>query len=395
MVTDDRKLFRLPAGELERRWLLARNYMREHHIDALVMQNTRDFHGGYVKWFTDIPAANPRTVIFHAADLMSVIDHGPMGKRRILDGKDGNHPGVGELLTTAAIPSVQFTQTTDAEVALGVLRARAYRRIAFIGALNAPFGFINHIRVALSGTMEIVDATDAIDQFKAVKSPAELAIIKETAALQDYVFSEVVAHAKPGMRDVEVTALARHAAERKGSEQSLFLASSAPLGTPALFAQRHFQGRTIRPGDQLLILIENNGVGGYYTELVRTLVFGRASQELLDHFEVCKEAQTETLKRLIPGASCSEIGLANDHFMTSRGHHPEPRIFGHGQGYDIVERPILRFDETMVIQPNMNFSVHPAYGTSTVYVTICDNFFIAVNGVIERIHHTPQMIFEL
>jgi Xaa-Pro aminopeptidase len=230
---------------------------------------------------------------------------------------------------------------------------------------------------------------------KAIKSEEEIGIMRATARLQDAVLRHVLSVARPGMRDVEVTAHARHAAELAGSEQSLFLASSAPMGTPALFASRHFQGRTIKPGDQLLLLVENTGLGGYYTELVRTIVFGRASNELREHFDVTRQAQAETLARLVPGASCSEIGVANDQFMTSRGRHPEPRLFGHGHGYDIVERPLLRFDETMPVAANMVFSIHPAYATETAYATVCDSFVVAADGTKERLHETPQEIFEV
>lgn len=388
-----RKLFRLSRPEMERRWTLVRAHMREHRIDALVVQNTRDFHGGYVKWLTDVPAANPRTVVLHAADLMTVIDHGPMGRRVVLDGDHPDHPGVGELLTTAAVPSAHFTQREDAEVCLAAIRSRGYRRVALAGHMNAPYGFVD--RLMAEEGLDIVDATDALDRMKAIKSDEEVAVMRATAALQDEVFSAVLAEARPGMRDVEVTALARYAAERRGSEQSLFLASSAPSGTPATFASRHFQGRTFAPGDQFLILVENNGVGGYYTELVRIVVFGRASDELREHFSVALEAQVDTVRRLVPGASCAEIGIANDAFMTSRGRHPEPRLFGHGHGYDIVERPLLRFDETMTVEAGMVFSVHPAYATDRVYTTVCDSFLVGPKGVSERLHRTPQQIFEI
>ena len=50
--------------------------MGERKIDALVMQNSNDWLGGYVKWFTDLPANNgyPRAVVFHADAPMSVVD---------------------------------------------------------------------------------------------------------------------------------------------------------------------------------------------------------------------------------------------------------------------------------------------------------------------------------
>jgi len=42
--------------ELERRWAAVRKEMAARNIDALITQNSSDWLGGYVKWFTDIPA---------------------------------------------------------------------------------------------------------------------------------------------------------------------------------------------------------------------------------------------------------------------------------------------------------------------------------------------------
>ena len=63
---NERILTRISDAELERRWRAVRKAMRAQGIDALVMQNTSDWNGGAVRWFTDLPAPNgyPRTDIF-------------------------------------------------------------------------------------------------------------------------------------------------------------------------------------------------------------------------------------------------------------------------------------------------------------------------------------------
>jgi Xaa-Pro aminopeptidase len=391
----DNRVARISTQELERRWRLVREHMAERGLDALIVQTERDFTGGYVKWFTDIPAYYPRTVVFHRSELMSVVEHGAAGRQRSLGGNDDENPGVGEIITTSAFPSVSYTQTYDAGAVCDILSRRGSRRIAWVGLTGMPHGFVSYIERTLSGKAEISDETDFIDHAKAVKSEEEIALIRETAVMQDAVFSKVLAHIKPGMRDMEVAALAEYEGQIMGSEQGIFLGMSARLGQPALFAQRHFQGRTIRAGDHMSLLIENNGAGGFYTELSRTIVLGKASQELLDGFEIVKDAQQHTVRKLNPGASCREIALAHDEFMKEKGAPPESRVYAHSQGYDLIERPLVRSDETMSLEIGMNMVVHPAYATGSMFAHICDNYMVTEDGASECLHKTPKKIFEL
>ena len=392
---DERRIARISIQELERRWRLVREHMTEHGLDALIAQTARDFTGGYVKWFTDIPAYYPRTVVFHRSDLMTVIEHGPAGRKRNLGSDDADNPGVGEIITTSAFPSVNYTQTDDAEVVCDILRRRGYRRIGWVGPGAMPHRFISYIEKDQSGKAEISDETDFIDHVKAVKSTEEIALIRATAAMQDAVFSKVLARIKPGMCDQEVAALAQYEGQLLGSEQGIFLGMSAKLGQPAFFAQRHFQGRTIEPGDHMSLLIENNGPGGFYTELSRTIVLGKASPELIDGFEIVKEAQQHTVRQLKPGASCCDLARAHDLFMKQKSAPPESRVYAHSQGYDLIERPLVRSDETMPLEKGMNMVVHPAYATASMFAHVCDNYLVEEHGASECLHQTPKKIFEL
>jgi Xaa-Pro aminopeptidase len=197
------------------------------------------------------------------------------------------------------------------------------------------------------------------------------------------------------MRDLEVASLAQYEGQLLGSEQGIFLGMSAKLGRPAFFAQRHFQGRTIQAGDHMSFLIENNGLGGFYTELARTIVLGKASHELINGFEIVSEAQQHTVRRLRAGAACREIALAHDQFLQQKGVRPESRVYSHSQGYDLIERPLVRSDEPMRLERGMNMVVHPSYATPTMFAHICDNYLITEDGTCDCLHKTPKVIFEL
>lgn len=385
-------------AELERRWAAARAAMGEHGIDVLLMQANNDFMGGYVKYFTDIPATNgyPQTVVFPREDRMSVIGQGPFGAVRDLPPEgDGVRRGTARFMGTPSYASAHYTAGYDAQLAERALERYAGGTVGLLGTAAISFALVDGLKRGKLSGAKFVDASDMVDAIKAVKSEEELGLIRRTAAMQDAAMDAVFKAIKPGMRDIEAAAIAEQVGHGMGSEQGLFLCSSAPVGVSAMFGNRHLQNRVIQAGDQYTLLIENNGPGGFYTELGRTCVLGRASQEMKDEFAFVLEAQKFVLDRLRPGALCKDIFESYNEFMRRNGRPEEKRLHCHGQGYDMVERPLVRFDETMAIRKNMNIVVHPTYATARTFSWVCDNYLIGANGVAEKLHKFPQKIFEL
>ena len=386
----------ISMNELERRWAAVRKEMAARSIDALIVQNASDWLGGYVKWFTDVPAHNdyPRNVIFHRDDLMTVVEMGAKDRREKLAGKDPLNPGVGDCIFSPSFFSVGYTHGYDGALVAEELKRRGYKTIGWVGRGRLQYDLVRVVEAQVAGAT-FVDATELVDCIKAIKSDEEVALIRRAAAMQDAQWAKIVAAIRPGMRDSEVTALAQYEGELRGSEQGLFRCSSAPLGEPAILRGRHYQGRVMQRGDYMTLLIENNGPGGFYTELARTVVLGKASQELRDGFAVVCEAQKHTVAKLKPGASCAEIYESHNDYMKSRGAPAELRLYGHSQGYDLVERPLLRSDETMPLAANMCMAVHPGFFKPTNFVFICDNFLIKEDGSVEHLHKSEQKIWEV
>jgi Xaa-Pro aminopeptidase len=395
MATAERVETPISRQELERRWAAVRREMAARNIDALVMQNASDWLGGYVRWFTDVPAHNdyPRTVMFHRDDLMTVVEMGAKNRRDKLNGDDPLNPGVGDWIFSPSFFSVAYTHEYDAALAAQELKRRGTRTVGWLGRGRLQYDLVRVVETQVPNAT-FVDATEFVDQIKAVKSDEEIALIRRAAAMQDAQWAKVVAAVKPGMRDSDITALAQYEGELLGSEQGLFRMSSAPPGEPAILRGRHYQGRVLKAGDYFTLLIENNGPGAFYAELARTIVLGKAGQELRDHFAVVCEAQQHTVKNLKIGASCADIYASHNDFMSRHGAPPELRLYGHSQGYDLVERPLLRDDETMPLAANMNMAVHPGFFTRTNFVFICDNFLLKPDGSVEHLHKAEQKIYE-
>lgn len=148
-------------------------------------------------------------------------------------------------------------------------------------------------------------------------------------------------------------------------------------------------------GDHFSLLIEVNGPGGMYLEIARTMILGKAPQALKDAFATVKEAQEFSLSQLRPGVAAADVAAAHDQWMQARGLPPERRLYAHGQGVDMVERPLIRRDETMTLRQGMCLAVHPGYDDGSVFAVICDNYMLEAGGPGECLHKTEKRIFEL
>jgi Xaa-Pro aminopeptidase len=383
----------ISTSELERRWKAARGVMRENNIDFLVMRNDEEFLGGYVRWFSDFPARHsyPFTVIFPAQDEMTLITCG---------GTPPTDPfppawsvrGVKRRLAAPYFPSLHYTSTYDAELTVGVLKEKKGATIGLVGKSSMPVTIYEYLRKHLTRS-KFVDATDHIDQLMVVKSPEEMALIKRTAALQDAAMEHVRKSIRPGRRDFEILAEAQYSCVMQGSERQLILVGSGPQGMATRWQFRHFQNRVMREGDQVSVLIEVNGPGGFYTELGRIFTLGKPSQALQDAYGVAVEAQEVTLNLLKPGATPKDIWNANNQFLQKMGYKPERRLYAHGQGYDLVERPGIRPEEPMTIRPGMNLTVHPFAINEVAWAVVTDNYLVTDNGPGPCLHRTPKQIF--
>ncbi len=309
-----------------------------------------------------------------------------------MDG-DEYHRGVGEMIYTSFFSSVDYTTRYQGEIVRDIVKKRGYRTIGFVVPGTMPHGLMSAVLDGFEG-LKVIDITPQIDRLIALKSEEELELLRRCAEMQDAIFDKVIKTIKPGMRDVDVTAMAYAEGWVRGSSQGIYLGGSAPLGKPSFLVGRHFQDRTLQKGDNLSFLVEVNGPGGYFTEVGRTIVLGKASQQLLDNFAAAKEAQDYSVSLLKPGIPCRELAKAHDDFMVKRGLPKELRLYAHGQGYDMVERPLVRADEPMAIEQGMCLAVHPNYALDDLFMIVCDNYIVGANGS-ERIHKTERKVFEV
>src|SRR5579875_3415360 len=186
MAMSERLNTPISTAELQRRWKAVRAAMEHEKIDVLLMQNNNDHMGGYVRWFTDMPATNgyPNTVVFPRDDEMTVVCQGPFGGGETTAQGDVTWRGVKQLLTTPSYASAHYTKDYDPELAVQALKPYARATIGFVGTYQMSSALLDYVKRALPQAT-YVDATELVDRIKVIKSAEEMELVKRAALMQD------------------------------------------------------------------------------------------------------------------------------------------------------------------------------------------------------------------
>ena len=381
-------------AELKRRWGATRALMDKMGIDLVLTQGNNMFLGGYVRWFTDIPAEYNfhMTVLFPKEGDMTLI--------RTSGSKipEWGLRGVGEVCYAPFSPSISYTGGAEARPAIEYIRKTGAKRIGYIGPALINSGFFTRV-LAEFPKAEFIEITDEFDLIKAIKSPEEMELVREAARIQDSFFSALPAIVKPNMYEYQIRAAAIKLLMDLGSEEHLIFLGTNEPGKPCGMATFQYANRMMNDGDYGTILIEVSGPGGIYCESARNFCFGEPYPAMQKAWDFAVEAQRFTADMLTPGRPASEIVEKYNILVKERGYSQEGRLYGHSQGYDLIERPAFMAAnpegcETMRIQAGMNISLHPYFIDHEQTVYINDNFYVSERGA-ERIHKTPPEIILL
>ena len=135
------------------------------------MRNDEEFLGGYVRWFSDFPAREsyPFTVIFPVDDEMTTIACGNFPPSDYFPPQWAAR-GIKQRLGAPYFPSLHYTATMDAELAVGVLKKKKGATIGLVGRTSIPITFYEYMTEHLAG-YKFVDATDQYRPLKVIKRP--------------------------------------------------------------------------------------------------------------------------------------------------------------------------------------------------------------------------------
>ena len=260
---------------------------------------------------------------------------------------------------------------------LALLVSRKYGVTRWLVPASFPLGHAEKLRAA---GVEVIPVEGGFFPERAVKSDSEIASIRDSMAATEDAMRQVEAFLREskvrsdGLLELNgevllcewIRAEIEASFKRKGFSASRTIIACGKDGS----APHCIGSGPVRAGEPLVAdIFPRSDRTGYWGDMTRTFVKGKASPVVSRAFRAVRRASEEVLKVLKAGRPGSEYHdlaakvLESEGFRTERGADGLPRGFfhglGHGVGLDIHEDPRLAPSGVTPLQPGNVVSVEP------------------------------------
>src|SRR6202034_1606457 len=350
--------------------------MREAGIAYMVLYGNA-WQGDYLRYGTDFGILEGHGIALIAADgdVELLLDSATDAERAELEA-----------------PAVKVHLAPDIARAVGA----RLDRVANAHLAAVPRRFLPRWLTEASRSFKLDDATAVLDKLLMHKSADEVAAVRRAAQIADEAYAEFLRAVRPGRRQFEIVADIEAHLRRRGCPDNFMIIGS---GGKDVFGMTPPSERRIAAGD--LVTTElTPAVEGYFAQICRTLVVGKATEAQHRAFGVFVEALEAGIAAVRPGVRAADVAKAeNDVFRKyGLGEYTTSqwtRVRGHGMGLFADSKPHILEDVETVLTPGMTLIVHPnTYHPDAGYIVLGDAVLVTDNGV-EVLCKTPRELFEV
>jgi Xaa-Pro aminopeptidase len=220
----------------------------------------------------------------------------------------GEEPDSVTLLGTLGLASRQISELSAAVDSLASLGLPVYTLRDFEAAdfatqdsLTRGSQFLRAL-TARHKALEIRDAHPIVNELRARKSDAELALIRRATEISVEGHIELMRKAEPGMHEYDLQAIVEHAFRRGGAERPAY---GSIVGSGPKASQLHYMKDRgpLNPGD-VVVIDAGAEFAGYATDITRTLpVTGTYSREQRALYQIVRDGQAAAERNSQPGMS--------------------------------------------------------------------------------------------
>jgi Xaa-Pro aminopeptidase len=235
-----------------------------------------------------------------------------------------------------------------------------------------------------------VSATPTMRPLRMHKDVRERELLREVSRMTDEAWEAFIANEKiAGLTEKQAVALLRDRTAAAGVTMSAHGGICAS-GPNSASPHHHTSDRVIQPGDAV-IFDWGGTLGGYHSDVTRTVHVGEPSEEFRTVYETVKRANQAAFEAVRPGVACQDIDRAARDLITQAGYGDAfiHRV-GHGLGLDIHEEPYMVSGNELPLAPGMVFSDEPGIYLEGRFGVRIEDTVICVEDGGDRINHATR-----
>ena len=349
-------------AEMARRYAAARVLMERRGIDAVLISGEENF-----QYF----AGTAASLIGHYSLTRPSLFLLPMDGDPVIitQGRDNLTLGcyVTDLHDYHEVLRFPHEVVVDALTDKGLDAARVGVELGLEQRMGLPVGGYLDLVNAMPEA-EFSDAADLIIELRMVKSPEEVAYVKEAAGITDRARQRLFNMVVPGMTERDVARLMRQLILEEGGDRTSFVILQ--LDAPGTRNQLQYE-RPLEAGTVLSL-----DAGAYYrmytVDYARMATLGQATEEQKRVHRAVLDVNQRMMDALRPGVTCSELHRITVEAIAEAGMDPDTpeklrgSRFGHGQGMLVTEPPSINPGDDTVLRPGMVISTEPGVRSGEV-----------------------------
>lgn len=241
---------------------------------------------------------------------------------------------------------------------------------------------------------EFIDVSSSIMESRVIKTPEELNKLREAAKIGSEAFDKVLPKIKEGITESQVASELAYEMMKLGASEPSF-SSIVAFGENA--SMPHYSpGQRKLKKNEFVLMDFGARYKRYCSDITRTVVYGRANEEMKEMYDVVYRAQTESMNTIKENVNGKDVDL------TARKVVDESKFkgrfihsLGHGVGMDVHDHPALASTYDFPLKENMVVTVEPGVYIPKVGGVRIEDDVIVKKDTFERISTATRDLIEL
>lgn len=259
--------------------------------------------------------------------------------------------------------------------------------------VNASAQAFNVLDLADAMNIRFRSAKALIEEIRIHKTPDEMQALRDSAAITDRVFTEILPKIHPGVTEAELQDfLLTRMAELGGKSPECIVGIGANASYP------HYIDNKGVAGDRDIVLMDYGCTyNGLYSDMTRTVFIGEPEERIREAYDLVLRANLAAEDMVKPGAWVPDLDKKAREVLDEKGYaHTLINRLGHGVGYTIHEQPEIKQSDRRKLEPGMAFSIEPGiYMTGDFGIRIEDVVMINELGEREVLNHSDKNMIVL